>query len=301
MEVHRAGELLDVVGLKGKGVKGLARGLFRLPKAMLQARRILQQEKPDIVIGVGGYASGPVVLMAALSGPGRPVWMQPLGTSLVWQGMMGGLVAGIGGMLLPMLLHREPHKGDRTVRSWSAIGPGLVCALVVPALVSGADTAMWRPVVVVVLAAVATVAGAAGRWQAPFVLGGGSLVLVTVLQLGPWAGHLLVQTQGWVLLALCGTVLLALALRYRTAAERAFYKALSELQRLRTTIREDARRAERDEQKAIEREIDQWINTPFTSLPRQFVSQTPSAAAPGSPADLSSRSVPLPHSTASVS
>lgn len=94
--------------------------------------------------------------------------------------------------------------------------------------------------------------------------------------------------------------LLALALRYRTAAERAFYKALSELQRLRTAIREDARRTERDEQKALEREIDQWINTPFTAAPRQFVSQTPSAASSGSPADLSSRSLPLPCSTASV-
>jgi UDP-N-acetylglucosamine--N-acetylmuramyl-(pentapeptide) pyrophosphoryl-undecaprenol N-acetylglucosamine transferase len=61
-------ELLDVVGLKGKGLKGLATGLFRLPRAMLQARKILQQEKPDIVIGVGGYASGPLVMMAALSG-----------------------------------------------------------------------------------------------------------------------------------------------------------------------------------------------------------------------------------------
>jgi hypothetical protein len=95
--------------------------------------------------------------------------------------------------------------------------------------------------------------------------------------------------------------LLALALRYRTAAERAFYKALSELQRLRTTIREDARRAERDEQKALEREIDQWINTPFTAVPRQFVPQTPSAAAPGGPADLISRTAPLPKPAASVS
>lgn len=61
-------ELVEVVGLKGKGIKGLVVGLLRLPRAFLQARAILQQEKPGIVIGVGGYASGPVVLVAALSG-----------------------------------------------------------------------------------------------------------------------------------------------------------------------------------------------------------------------------------------
>jgi UDP-N-acetylglucosamine--N-acetylmuramyl-(pentapeptide) pyrophosphoryl-undecaprenol N-acetylglucosamine transferase len=61
-------ELVDVVGLKGKGIKGLILGLFRLPRAFFQARAILLKEKPGIVIGVGGYASGPLVLVAALSG-----------------------------------------------------------------------------------------------------------------------------------------------------------------------------------------------------------------------------------------
>ncbi|OZB50873.1 MAG: hypothetical protein B7X40_00775 [Cellulomonas sp. 14-74-6] len=56
--------------------------------------------------------------------------------------------------------------------------------------------------------------GATLRWQAPFVVGAATLVLVTALQVGPWTGRVLVQTQGWVLLALCGTLLLALGLRY---------------------------------------------------------------------------------------
>lgn len=61
-------ELIDVSGLKGKGAKGLAQGLARVPTAMFQAWRLLRREKPQVVIGVGGYASGPVVLMAALMG-----------------------------------------------------------------------------------------------------------------------------------------------------------------------------------------------------------------------------------------
>jgi uncharacterized protein involved in response to NO len=65
-------------------------------------------------------------LLSAAAGPGRPYWLSPLGTSLVWQGMLGGLVAGIGGMLLPMLFHREPHKGDRSARSWWLNGAGCV-------------------------------------------------------------------------------------------------------------------------------------------------------------------------------
>jgi UDP-N-acetylglucosamine--N-acetylmuramyl-(pentapeptide) pyrophosphoryl-undecaprenol N-acetylglucosamine transferase len=39
-----------------------------LPKSFWAVRRLLRQLQPDIVIGVGGYSSGPVLLLAALLG-----------------------------------------------------------------------------------------------------------------------------------------------------------------------------------------------------------------------------------------
>ncbi len=60
--------LIQVSGLKTVGALGAIRGLFRLPRALWQARRAVKQWRPDAVIGVGGYASGPVVLMARLAG-----------------------------------------------------------------------------------------------------------------------------------------------------------------------------------------------------------------------------------------
>lgn len=61
-------ELIEVSGLKTVGALGALRGLFRLPRALWQARRVIKRFAPDAVIGVGGYASGPVVLMARLRG-----------------------------------------------------------------------------------------------------------------------------------------------------------------------------------------------------------------------------------------
>jgi UDP-N-acetylglucosamine--N-acetylmuramyl-(pentapeptide) pyrophosphoryl-undecaprenol N-acetylglucosamine transferase len=61
-------ELLDVSGLKRTGIVGLLRGLGRLPRAFAQSRRVLRRFRPDLVVGVGGYASGPLVLVAALTG-----------------------------------------------------------------------------------------------------------------------------------------------------------------------------------------------------------------------------------------
>ncbi|HEX5061237.1 MAG TPA: undecaprenyldiphospho-muramoylpentapeptide beta-N-acetylglucosaminyltransferase [Kofleriaceae bacterium] len=61
-------EFIEVSGLKTVGAAGAVKGLFRLPRAYWQARRIVKQFKPDAVIGVGGYASGPVVLAAKLRG-----------------------------------------------------------------------------------------------------------------------------------------------------------------------------------------------------------------------------------------
>ena len=60
--------LIQVSGLKTVGAWGAIKGMFKLPRALWQARRRLVEFTPDVVIGVGGYASGPVVLMARLRG-----------------------------------------------------------------------------------------------------------------------------------------------------------------------------------------------------------------------------------------
>ena len=62
---------LDVIrsgGLKGKSAAGLMRGVSLLPLSALDAWRIISRRHPDVVIGVGGYSSGPIVAMAAARG-----------------------------------------------------------------------------------------------------------------------------------------------------------------------------------------------------------------------------------------
>lgn len=61
-------ELIDVAPLKGRSAAELMRSLMMLPGACSQAFGILRAEKPDLVIGVGGYASGPMLLAAAARG-----------------------------------------------------------------------------------------------------------------------------------------------------------------------------------------------------------------------------------------
>jgi len=59
---------IQVQRLKGGGWSGWIAGLLRLPRALLQSWRILREFRPDVVLGVGGYASGPAVRAAALTG-----------------------------------------------------------------------------------------------------------------------------------------------------------------------------------------------------------------------------------------
>ena len=59
---------IDVEGIKGRGMKALVKGFYQIPQSMWQSRRILKEYRPQIVIGVGGYASGPAVLAACFMG-----------------------------------------------------------------------------------------------------------------------------------------------------------------------------------------------------------------------------------------
>nr|WP_295925862.1 undecaprenyldiphospho-muramoylpentapeptide beta-N-acetylglucosaminyltransferase [uncultured Dyadobacter sp.] len=70
-KVPRAG--YEIVGLPIAGIK---RSLsienlalpFKMLKSLLKARKVLNDFKPDVAVGVGGFASGPLLMMASMAG-----------------------------------------------------------------------------------------------------------------------------------------------------------------------------------------------------------------------------------------
>jgi UDP-N-acetylglucosamine--N-acetylmuramyl-(pentapeptide) pyrophosphoryl-undecaprenol N-acetylglucosamine transferase len=69
--VPREGFQLDLIrsgGIKGKSMLARGRGAALLPVSLVDAWRVVTRRRPHLVIGVGGYSSGPVVLVAALRG-----------------------------------------------------------------------------------------------------------------------------------------------------------------------------------------------------------------------------------------
>jgi UDP-N-acetylglucosamine--N-acetylmuramyl-(pentapeptide) pyrophosphoryl-undecaprenol N-acetylglucosamine transferase len=69
--VPRAGYqlvLLPILPLNGVGAWRALKGLLALPWGLLKAAALVRRLRPEAVLGVGGYAGGPVVLVAALMG-----------------------------------------------------------------------------------------------------------------------------------------------------------------------------------------------------------------------------------------
>lgn len=61
-------ELVEVQALKGGSLFRRAASLVGLPGSGLKAHRLLNRLEPDVVVSVGGYAAGPVTLVAAVNG-----------------------------------------------------------------------------------------------------------------------------------------------------------------------------------------------------------------------------------------
>ncbi|MBI3185530.1 MAG: undecaprenyldiphospho-muramoylpentapeptide beta-N-acetylglucosaminyltransferase [Myxococcales bacterium] len=81
-------EAIRVRGLKRVGFLRMLVALFALPLAFVESWRILRRHRPDVVVGVGGYSSGPVVLAA---------WMQGVPTAVQEQNALPGLTNRILG------------------------------------------------------------------------------------------------------------------------------------------------------------------------------------------------------------
>lgn len=63
-QLHR----ISVAGLRGKGRLSLLLAPFKLLRALWQALRVLRQVRPSVVLGMGGFASGPGGLAAWMLG-----------------------------------------------------------------------------------------------------------------------------------------------------------------------------------------------------------------------------------------
>lgn len=69
--VEKAGisiDLINVSGLRGNGILGWIKAPFTLLSAVNQSFKIITKVKPDLVIGMGGFVSGPGGLAAFLCG-----------------------------------------------------------------------------------------------------------------------------------------------------------------------------------------------------------------------------------------
>jgi UDP-N-acetylglucosamine--N-acetylmuramyl-(pentapeptide) pyrophosphoryl-undecaprenol N-acetylglucosamine transferase len=95
-------ELIEVAGIKGRGLSGLFGGLSRLPRAYFQSRAILKRIEPDVVVGVGGYASGPIVATASTMG---------IPTAILEQNSVPGVTNRILGKLVRKVFTTFPDDG----------------------------------------------------------------------------------------------------------------------------------------------------------------------------------------------
>jgi UDP-N-acetylglucosamine--N-acetylmuramyl-(pentapeptide) pyrophosphoryl-undecaprenol N-acetylglucosamine transferase len=61
-------QLIEVGALKNVSLSTRIKTMFDLPRAILASSRMIREFAPEVVIGVGGYASGPAMLAANLRG-----------------------------------------------------------------------------------------------------------------------------------------------------------------------------------------------------------------------------------------
>ncbi|OAI17427.1 UDP-N-acetylglucosamine--N-acetylmuramyl-(pentapeptide) pyrophosphoryl-undecaprenol N-acetylglucosamine transferase [Methylomonas koyamae] len=99
---------LAVAGLRGKGLSAKFGGIFKLIQACRQARRILRQRRPNVVLGMGGFVAGPGGLMAKLLGiplviheqnrvPGTTNrWLAKLAARKILEAFPNSFPAGVG-------------------------------------------------------------------------------------------------------------------------------------------------------------------------------------------------------------
>src|SRR5437763_6980544 len=105
-------ELISVGGLKGKGVGETIKSLARLPIGFVQAWRLIGRHRPDVVLGVGGYSSGPMLIAARLRG---------VATAIHEQNAFPGLTNRLGAKFVKAVAVAFEDAGPRLKRKDAVI------------------------------------------------------------------------------------------------------------------------------------------------------------------------------------
>jgi len=115
---------LDVEGIKGRTWKNSLAAALKIPKSMMQAFRLIRNFSPAVVLGVGGYASGPAVLAAHLMG---------IKTAIAEQNAIPGVTNRILGRFVDKIFVSFPDREqwfppDKTVVTGNPIRASFVTA-----------------------------------------------------------------------------------------------------------------------------------------------------------------------------
>jgi UDP-N-acetylglucosamine:LPS N-acetylglucosamine transferase len=94
------------------------RGLVRVPLVLLRSFLIPRRVRPDVVVGVGGYASGSMPLAAALAGHATAIQEQSSISGLTNR-VLGKLVAAVFIAFEDAARFRKPDRRPRCRRRCS--------------------------------------------------------------------------------------------------------------------------------------------------------------------------------------
>ena len=103
---------LDVIrsaGIKGKSLGARLRGASLIVPSMWDAWQVISRRRPHVVVGVGGYSSGPIVMVA---------WLRGVRTLVLEQ----NAVPGLTNRLLARIVHAAAVTYEETLKHFQGRG-----------------------------------------------------------------------------------------------------------------------------------------------------------------------------------
>jgi UDP-N-acetylglucosamine--N-acetylmuramyl-(pentapeptide) pyrophosphoryl-undecaprenol N-acetylglucosamine transferase len=103
---------LDVIrsaGIKGKSIGARLRGASLIVPSLWDAWRLISRRRPQVVVGVGGYSSGPIVMVA---------WLRGVKTLVLEQ----NAVPGLTNRLLARIVHAAAVTYEETLKHFKGRG-----------------------------------------------------------------------------------------------------------------------------------------------------------------------------------